>query len=124
VPFFFGKEFAGVDCESSDRETRRQVPRALLQASQRPRNSNGEIDTCDFESLRHENHSYRCCSAQQSSGSVDARGTRRSSRTRHENFATTSWRSPAANPAAANVRRLERAIKNLNELNKKFWERR
>jgi hypothetical protein len=33
-----------------------------------------------------------------------------------------SWRSPAPNPAAANVRDWN-ALKNLNELNKKFWER-
>jgi hypothetical protein len=33
-----------------------------------------------------------------------------------------SWRSPAPNPAASNVRDWN-ALKNLNELNKRFWER-
>jgi hypothetical protein len=33
-----------------------------------------------------------------------------------------SWSSPAPNPAAANVRDWN-ALKHLNDLNKKFWER-
>jgi hypothetical protein len=33
-----------------------------------------------------------------------------------------SWSSPAPNPAAANVRDWN-ALKHLNELNKRFWER-